>query len=120
VVTQVKEVPAGSSVGYGRTWRAPGAARVATVAIGYADGVLRRRSNRGAIVIRGCRAPVVGRVSMDQLTADVSEVPDPRPGDVATLIGEGIAAEEVASWSGTISYEVLTSLSKRVLRKYRE
>lgn len=120
VVTQVKEVPRGASIGYGRTWVAGRDSRIATVAIGYEDGVLRSRSNRGAVVIAGCRAPLVGRVSMDQVTVDVTKVPGVRPGEVATLIGEGITAEEVASWSGTISYEVLTSLGNRVIKRYRE
>jgi alanine racemase len=120
LVTQVKEVPRGASVGYGRTWTATRLTRVATLAIGYEDGVLRSRSGRGEVVISGRRAPLVGRVSMDQITVDVSEIPETRPGDVATLIGEGISAEEVAGWSGTISYEVLTALGRRVERRYRE
>jgi alanine racemase len=94
--------------------------RVATVAIGYEDGVLRSRSNQGSVVVRGHRAPLIGRVSMDQLTVDVTDVPHVRAGDVATLIGEGIRAEDVAAWSGTISYEVLTALGNRVSRRYRE
>jgi alanine racemase len=119
-ITQVKDIPAGASVGYGRTWRAPARARVATVAIGYADGVMRYRSNRGVVSVGGRRAPLVGRVSMDQITVDVSQVPEARVGDAVTLIGEGISAEEVGEWSGTISYEVLTSLGNRVERTYRE
>jgi len=120
VITQVKNVPHGASVGYGRTWMAPRDVRVATIAIGYEDGVLRSRSGRGEVAIAGRRAPLVGRVSMDQVTADVTEVPEARPGEVATLIGEGISAEEVAGWSGTISYEVLTAIGQRVERRYRE
>jgi alanine racemase len=120
VITQVKNVPQGASVGYGRTWTAPRNVRVATIAIGYEDGVLRSRSGRGEVAIAGRRAPLVGRVSMDQVTADVTEVPEARPGEVATLIGEGISAEEVAGWSGTISYEVLTAIGQRVERRYRE
>ena len=120
MITQVKRVPRGASVGYGRTWTAPGEARVATIAIGYEDGVLRSRSGRGEVVIAGRRVPLVGRVSMDQITADVTGIPEARPGEVATLIGEGISAEEVAGWSGTISYEVLTAIGRRVERRYRE
>jgi alanine racemase len=120
VITQVKDVPEGSSVGYGRTWRAPRAARVATIAIGYEDGVLRSRSGRGEVVVAGRRAPLVGRVSMDQITVDVTGIPEARPGQPVTLIGDGITAEEVAEWSGTISYEVLTALGRRVERRYRE
>ena len=118
LVTRVHDVAAGQAVGYGRAWMAERPARVATVAIGYEDGVLRSRSNRGAVVIAGRRAPLVGRVSMDAVAVDVSEVPETRPGDVVTLIGEGITADEVAEWSGTIAHEVLTSLGNRVARKY--
>ena len=119
VVTQVKEVPAGATVGYGRTWVAQRPTRVATIAIGYEDGVLRSRANLGDVVIAGRRAPLIGRVSMDQITADASGVPGVRPGDRATLIGEGITADDVAGWSGTNAYEVLTSIGGRVQRVYR-
>jgi alanine racemase len=119
-VTQVKEVAAGRSVGYGRTWLSARPSRIATVAIGYEDGVLRSRSGRGEVVITGRRAPLIGRVSMDQITVDVTEVPEAKVGDSVTLIGDGISAEQVAEWSGTISYEVLTALGRRVRRTYRE
>ncbi|HEX4214888.1 MAG TPA: alanine racemase [Candidatus Dormibacteraeota bacterium] len=118
LITQVKTVPAGGTVGYGRTWTAKRPTRVATIAIGYEDGILRSRSNRGWLMIRGRRAPLVGRVSMDQVTADVDGIPDARPGDVATLIGDGISAVEVAEWSDTAVYEVLTSIGTRVRRVY--
>jgi alanine racemase len=123
-VTHVKTVEKGASVGYGASWRATGTARVATVAIGYADGVHRARANRGDVLVRGRRAPLIGMVSMDAITLDVTDVPGVQVGDAATLIGrdgdEVITAEEVAEWSGTISYEVLTSLGSRVERRYRE
>jgi alanine racemase len=124
VVTHVKTVDAGDTVGYGATWKAPGKGRVATVAIGYADGVHRARSNRGDVLVRGRRAPLVGVVSMDAITLDVSDVADVQVGDVATLIGadgdERITAEEVGEWSRTISYEVLTSIGPRVERRFSE
>lgn len=122
VVTHVKTVEKGATVGYGATWRAPGKARVATVAIGYADGVHRARANRGDVLVRGRRAPLIGMVSMDAITLDVTDVADVAVGDVATLIGhdggETITAEEVGGWSNTISYEVLTSIGPRVERRY--
>ena len=122
VVTYVKTVGKGATVGYSSRWRAPAAARVATVAIGYADGVHRARANRGHVLVRGHRAPLVGMVSMDTITLDVTDVPDVSLGDVATLIGRDgeqvITAEEVAEWSGTISYEVLTSIGPRVERRH--
>jgi alanine racemase len=123
LVTHVKTVRPGDTVGYGATWRARETTRVATVAIGYADGVHRIRSNRGHVLIRGRRAPLIGTVSMDAVTADVSGIEGAQVGDTATLIGrdgeDKITAEEVGRWSGTISYEVLTSLGPRVERVYR-
>jgi alanine racemase len=123
LVTHVKTVRKEDTVGYGATWRAKEAARVATVAIGYADGVHRMRSNRGHVLIRGRAAPLIGTVSMDAITADVSGIEGVSVGDTATLIGrdgdERITAEHVGRWSGTISYEALTSLGRRVERVYR-
>ena len=124
LVTHVKTVDAGATVGYGATWTAPDRRRVATVAIGYADGVHRSRSNRGDVLLRGRRAPLIGVVSMDAITLDVTDVAGVQVGDVATLIGpdgaERITAEEVGDWSGTISYEVLTGIGPRVERRYSE
>jgi alanine racemase len=112
----------GATVGYGATWRAPERSRVATLAIGYADGVHRARSNRGDVLVRGGRAPLIGAVSMDAITVDVTNVPGVAVGDVATLVGEDgdqrITAEDVAAWSNTISYEVLTSIGPRVERRH--
>jgi alanine racemase len=121
-VAQVKSVPAGATIGYGRTWTALAPARIAAVTIGYADGVHRARANRGEVLVRGRRVPLVGAVSMDSITLDVSALPEVQVGDAATLIGadgeERIRAEEVAGWSGTISYEVLTAIGPRVARAY--
>jgi alanine racemase len=122
MVTAVKTVEKGDTVGYGSLWRAPAAACVATVAIGYADGVHRARANRGHVLVRGRRAPLIGMVSMDAITLDVTDIPGVSLGDVATLIGRDgdqvITAEEVAEWSKTISYEVLTSIGPRVERRH--
>jgi alanine racemase len=124
VITHLKTVEKGATVGYGARWRAPGRTRVATVAIGYEDGVFRARANRGHVLVRGHRAPLIGMVSMDAITLDVSEVEGVQVGDAATLIGRDgdqvITAEEVAEWSGTISYEVLTSIGPRVERRYKD
>jgi alanine racemase len=123
VVTHVKTVDMGATVGYGATWRAPERSRVATVAIGYADGVHRARSNRGEVLVRGGRAPMIGAVNMDAITLDVTDIPRVVVGDIATLIGEDgderITAEQVAAWSDTISYEVLTSIGPRVERRFK-
>jgi alanine racemase len=123
VITHLKTVDKGATIGYGSTWRARERARIATVAIGYADGVHRMRSNRGHVLVRGRRAPLVGTVSMDAITVDVSDVEGVAAGDVVTLIGtdgeERITAADVGRWSGTISYEALTSLGHRVELVYR-
>jgi alanine racemase len=122
-ITHLKTVQRGATVGYGALWRAEGPTRVATVAIGYADGLHRARANRGDVLVRGRRAPLIGMVSMDAITVDVSEVQGVAVGDAVTLIGrdgdQAITAEEVAGWSETISYEVLTSIGARVERTHR-
>jgi len=121
-VTQVKTVAAGTPVGYGRTWTAPRQARIATVAAGYADGVLRAQSNQGTVLVRGRRCPIVGRVSMDQLTVDVTDVEGAvRAGDDAVLFGdladgEQLGADEVAAAVGTIEREILTAVPDRIPR----
>jgi alanine racemase len=124
VITHLKSVDKGDTVGYGATWRARARSRIATVAIGYADGVHRLRSNRGEVLVRGRRAPLIGTVSMDAVTLDVSEVEGVEVGDMVTIVGadgaQRITAEEVARWSGTVSYDVLTSLGPRVERRYRD
>ncbi len=123
-VSQVKEVEAGTGIGYGHDWTARRRSRIATISIGYGDGVMRSRGGRGEVLVRGARAPLVGRVSMDAITADVTDITGVSPDDVATLIGsdgaEAISAEEVAAWSGTISYEVFTAIGTRVERRYPE
>jgi len=119
-IALVREVPAGTSVGYGATWAAERPARLATVSIGYGDGVPRALGNRGAMLVRGTRCPIVGRVSMDMTVVDVSEVPEARAGDVATVIGADGAArvtlDQVAAEADTISYEILTRLTPRLPR----
>ncbi|HEV2953028.1 MAG TPA: alanine racemase [Candidatus Dormibacteraeota bacterium] len=123
-LVQVKEIEAGGSVGYGRTWVAPGSTLVGLVPIGYADGVHRARSGKGWTLVGGKRAPLLGRVSMDTIAVDLTEVANPCIGDVVTLIGadgeEEISAEQVGAWSGTVSYEVVTSIGPRVERHYRK
>ena len=114
-VAQVRSVPKGESVGYGRTWRAPATRRIATVAIGYGQGLPRLLSSRGQMAIRGRRCPIVGRVSMDQVTLDVTDVDDVRVGDAAMFIGERggvrIGADEVGDLAGTQSYEILCGIA---------
>ncbi len=119
----IRDLPAGHGVSYGRTFITPGPMRVATLAIGYADGYQRHLSNRGAeVIIRGNRCPVLGRVTMDQIMVDVSDVHDAAMGDEAILIGgsggESILASELAAKSGTIAWEIFTSIGPRVERRY--
>ncbi len=120
-ILQVHEVPAGASVSYGRTFRAPRPMRLAVVAVGYADAYSRGLSNRAAMVVGGRRAPVVGRVCMQMTVVDVTDIPGVRPGDRAYLLGgpgaAAITATELAAWWGTIPYEVfcLLGLNPRVL-----
>jgi alanine racemase len=117
---QVKELPAGASVGYSRTFTAQRKSRIAALPLGYADGYHRLLSNRGAVLVRGKRAPVAGRISMDLTMIDVTDIAGVIQGDEVVLIGrqgaENISADEVAGWAETISYEVLTSVSARVPR----
>lgn len=121
-VVHVKTVCAGEAVGYGCAFTAPRDMRVATVAVGYGDGYHRAYSNGGMMLIRGRRAPVLGRVCMDQTMVDVSDIPDAAVGDEVVLLGEQgteqIDAEEIARWADTISYEVLLSIAMRVPRLY--
>jgi alanine racemase len=121
----VKEVPAGSTVGYGATYTAQRRERWGTLAIGYGDGLPRALARAGGeVILGGVRVPIIGRISMDVTTIDLSALPDARPGDVATLIGrdgeEEIGVDEVAGRCGTISYEILTGLTTRLPRVYLE
>jgi len=123
-VVNLREIASGDSVGYGATYRAPGATRVATLPLGYADGVPCSLANRGSVWIRGARHPIVGRVSMDYTTVDVGDS-NVVIGDTAVLFGrdEGgsrkpvIAVEEVADCAGTIPYEILVRVGQRIHRR---
>jgi alanine racemase len=118
-VATLKPCAPGESAGYGRRFVATRETRIATLPIGYGDGWRRGLSDNAEVVIRGRRYPLVGTVSMDNVTVDVGLDSDVRPGDDALLIGGGITAEEVAGRLGTINYEVTTGLTARTLREYR-
>ena len=118
-VTALKNVPTGAGVSYGSTWIAPRNSRIATLPVGYADGYLRSLSNCGQVLIGEQTAPVVGRVTMDQILVDVTEI-DVQIGDTATLWGENWPVEAVAARAGTISYELLCAVAPRVPRVYRQ
>lgn len=116
----VKTIHSGETVGYNASWTAAQDSRLATVRIGYADGYRRALSNRASMIVAGRVVPVAGRVSMDQTVLDVTDHDlELRVGDAVTVFGPGqITAETVASWAGTNSYEVLTSIAPRVERVY--
>jgi alanine racemase len=117
-VTFVKHLEPGDSVGYGSTWTATGPTTVAGVPVGYGDGFSRALSNHGSVLIAGTHCRVIGRVSMDQISVDVTGLVV-APGDPVVLIGPETSAADMADDTGTIPYEVLTSLSERVPRLYR-
>lgn len=114
----VRDIPGGDSVGYGEQWRAPGAARIGTVAIGYGDGYPRHAANGTPVLIGDKRATLAGRVSMDYISVDLSRLPEVQIGDDVVLWGEGLPVEEVAGMSGTIAYELLTGVRSRASIRY--
>lgn len=120
-IMQLRTVPAGTGVGYGLTHRCDRPSRIATIPVGYGDGWPRHLSNRGSAYIGGVRVPIVGRVSMDSITLDVTDVPDALlyPGAPVELIGPHQSIEDIAADAGTISYEILTQLGRRYARDYR-
>jgi alanine racemase len=123
-VLQIRDIAAGDTVGYGASWAAKEPRRVATVAAGYADGYFRSLSGRSFAQLRGQAVPLIGRVSMDLTTFDVTDVPEARVGDSVMLVGgpgpEGLGntPDDIAARCGTIGYEVLTSLGARYARLY--
>jgi alanine racemase len=119
-IIQLREIDTAESVGYGAAFRAQGPCRIATVPVGYADGYLRALSNQGLAYVAGMEVPVVGRVSMDLITIDVTATPPGavNVGDFVELIGGGIALDDVAERAGTIGYEILTALGHRYARIY--
>lgn len=121
-IVQLKEVPPGTPISYGGTYVTGKTTRVATLPLGYADGLRRTLSNRGEVIVRGRRAPIIGRVCMDQTMVDVTGVPEVEVGDVVTIIGKDgaaeISADDMAGLLGTVCYEVVSGISPRVYRKY--
>jgi alanine racemase len=117
-ILSVREIPAGASVGYSATWTATRPTRIATVGVGYADGWHRSHSNTGAAIFDGEQVPLVGRVSMDLTTYDVTDHPDAQPGGWLELLGPHRTVDDAARDAGTIGYEILTSLGSRYHRIY--
>lgn len=118
VISQIKEVPHGVPVSYGRTFVTPHAMRLATVPVGYADGYPRALSGKSEMLLHGRRVPVVGRICMDQCMLDVSGVPFAQEGDTVTVFGGAVTADELAARAGMINYEIICGISKRVPRVF--
>lgn len=122
-VVHMRQAHAGDTVGYGATYRAESNEHWASLGIGYGDGIPRLLGNRGSILIHGCRAPIIGRISMDVTVVNISEIPNVSLGDIATLIGsdkdEQITVDEIAEQADTIGYEILTGLSPRLPRIWK-
>ncbi len=123
-ISYIKELPAGVYISYGRKYRTDGEKRVATVTCGYADGYHRSAGPEAEVLIHGRRAKVLGRICMDQMIADVTDIPEAKEEDEVVLIGtdgkERITADDIAEWSGTISYEILLSVGSRVERVFED
>ena len=123
-VLQVKEVPEGTGISYGHDHVTTRPSRIATISVGYADGYLRCLTNKAHVLIRGRRARVVGRVTMDMTMVDVTDIPEVQAGDHVVLIGtqgeERVSAEELAGLAETINYEIYCALSHRVPRYYSD
>ncbi len=118
-VSMVKTMADGETISYGRTFAAQGSRRIATVCAGYGDGVPRLLSGQGHVLIRGQRAPIVGRICMDHFCVDVTDIAGVTRGDRVTVFGPGLPIEEVAQQAQTIHYEVLCGIAKRVKRIYK-
>lgn len=122
-VANVKTIEAGEGVGYGHLFSTSQTTVVGTIPLGYADGYSRLLSNKGYIVVKGVKCPIIGKVCMDQFMVDLSMVKNPKIGDEAIIYGDGtdgaMTAEDVANMRGTISYEVLTNLGKRLPKIYK-
>jgi alanine racemase len=126
-ILQVRHLKRGDTVGYGAEWATARATRLAIVAVGYGDGYLRsagaaKAKPAASVMVAGKRCPLVGRISMDLLAVDVTDLPEgsARRGDFATLIGGDMGVDELAAASGTVAYEILTSLGRRYHRIYKE
>jgi alanine racemase len=119
-ILQIRDVDLGMTVGYGATHQFRGRSRLAVIGVGYADGIFRSLGNRGAVFVAGERAPIVGRVSMDLMTADIGHLPSSacKVGDAVEIIGPHQSVDDLARDAGTIGYEILTALGSRYLRHY--
>lgn len=115
----LKTVYSGETIGYGRTFAVNREMMIATIPTGYADGYNRGLSNKGFVIIHGKKAPIVGRVCMDQFMVDVTDIPEANRYDEVVLLGEGFNADDMADMLGTIGYEIICDIGKRVERIYK-
>ncbi|MGE4588428.1 MAG: alanine racemase [Acidaminococcaceae bacterium] len=115
----IKQIERGETVGYGRTFTAERPTKIATLPLGYADGISRKVSNKGYVLLKGKKAPIVGRICMDQFMIDITDIENVEIGDEVLVFGsKELSADKVAEWTETISYEVLCAVSKRIPRIY--
>ena len=117
-IVYIKEVEQGTPISYGGTFVSDKKMKVATIPVGYADGMPRALSNKGYVLINGKKAPILGRVCMDQFMVDVTDIPEAENGDEVILIGDGITAELVGDLSGRFNYELVCDLGKRIPRVF--
>ncbi len=113
-IIAVRDIQAGTAVGYGASFRADSSMRIGTVACGYADGYPRHAPSGTPVLVNGQRSRIIGRISMDMLTVDLTGIPDARIGSPVTLWGKGLSVDEIATAAGTISYELLCAVAQRV------
>ena len=119
-ILALRDLPKGASVGYGGEWVAPRDSRIAVISAGYGDGYPRRLGNKSEVLVCGERAPVIGRVSMDSISVDVSGIKNAAQGDPVVLWGHGLPVEEIADLAGTIAYEILCGVAQRVSRQIKD
>jgi alanine racemase len=120
-ISQIKKVKKGETVGYGRIGKVSKDKTIATVGIGYADGLNRSLSDGlGRMLVGGKLAPIIGNVCMDMVMVDVTSIPGVKQGDEVIIFGKEISIQELANWAGTIPYEIMTGISERVKRVYYE
>ena len=119
IIAQIKELPAGETVGYSRNGKIGRASKIATVSIGYADGYFRDFGNgKGYMLVNGKPAPVIGSVCMDMCMLDITDIDGVQEGSEVIVFGEQLPVTKLAGWSNTIPYEIMTSISQRVKRIY--
>lgn len=119
-IAQIRHIPAGTDVSYGRTYTSDKPRTIAVLTIGYADGLQRRLSGAASFVLHGVRVPIIGRICMDMCMVDITNVPQAQIGDEVLVIGEGNTCDDMAEQLDTISYEVLCGINKRIPRIYKQ